>query len=404
MLSGLGLLKLKASSARNDLEAVVDIAAEKVFEIQYLRATAVDGEHDRAERRLELRMLVKMIENDLAHRVAFDIDDDSDVGLRFVADVADAEDDLLLDELGHVLDHFGLVYAVGDLGYDNALAAVLLLLDLCRAADRKLASAELVHCVDAVYAADLGACREVGAFDELHEIVDRAFVAMLNVIIDAVAKFSEIMRRNVGRHTDGDTGRTVQKKVREFGGKYSRLFERFIEVGSHVNRIFLQVAEKFLGNLLHSHLGVTHCGRAVAVDGAEVTVAVDERNSERERLSHADDRFVNRAVAVGVVLADDVADDTGGLQVLRVPRVAELVHRVETAAVNRLKTVSDVGQSTPDDNAHGVIDVISRHRLFNVYFIIRRCRILNLSGHFGIYFFIAHIALYYTIFHPSFTM
>ena len=133
-------------------------------------------------------------------------------------------------------------------------------------------------------------------------------------------------------------------------------------------------------------------------------MAVNERNSERERLSHADDRFVNRAVAVGVVLTDDVADDTGRLQVLRVPRVAELVHRVETAAVNGLKTVSDVGQSAPDDNAHGVIDVISRHRLFDVNFIIRHCRILNLNGHFGIYFFIAHIALYYTIFNPCFTM
>ena len=384
VLTSLGLLEFKTRSARNDLEAVINVAAEEVLEIENLRASAVDGEHDRTESRLELRMLVKMIENDLAHRVAFDVDDDSDVGLRFVADVADTEDDLLLDELGHMLDHFGLVYAVGNLGYDDALAAVLLLLDLGGAADRKLTAAELVHGVDAVYAADLGACREVGALDELHEIVDSAFVAVLNVVIDTVAKFPEIMRRDVGRHADGDTGRAVQKEVREFRGQNGGLFERFVEVGRHIDRILLQIAEKFFGNLLHSHLGVTHRGRAVAVDRAEVAVAVDERNSERERLGHADDRFVNRAVAVGVVLADDVADDTGRLQMLRVPRVAELVHRVETAAMNGLKTVSHVGQGAPDDNAHGVIDVISGHRLFDVDFIIRRYGILNLSGHFGI--------------------
>ena len=359
VLTSLGLLEFKARSARNNLEAVVDVAAEEVFEIQDFRASAVDGEHDRAESRLELRMLVKMIENDLAHRVAFDVDDDSDVGLRFVADVADAENNLLLDEFGHVLYHFGLVYAVGDLGYDDALAAVLLLLDLGGAADRKLTAAELVHGVDAVYAADLGACREVGTLDELHEIVDSAFVAVLNVVIDTVAELPEIMRRDVGRHADGDTGRAVQKEIRKFSGKYGRLFKRFVEVWRHVDRILLQIAEKFFGNLLHSHLGITHRGRAVAVDGAEVAVAVDERNSERERLGHADDRSVNRAVAVGVVLADYVADDTGRLQMLRVPRVAEFVHRVETAAVNGLKTISDVGQSAPDDDAHGVIDVIA---------------------------------------------
>ena len=67
--------------------------------------------------------------------------------------------------------------------------------------------------------------------------------------------------------------------------------------------------------LAHPALGVTHGRRRIAVDRAEVALTVDEHVAHREVLGHADERVVDRAVAVRVVLTDDVADDARALEV-----------------------------------------------------------------------------------------
>src|SRR5690606_24880487 len=41
--------------------------------------------------------------------------------------------------------------------------------------------------------------------------------------------------------------------------------------------------------------------------------------------------------------------------------------RVKNAAMHGLETVTDVGQSSPDDYAHGVIQVRSAHLVFDLY-------------------------------------
>ena len=61
-------------------------------------------------------------------------------------------------------------------------------------------------------------------------------------------------------------------------------------------------------------LGVAR-GGGLEVGRAEVAVAVDERVAQREVLGHAHQRVVDRAVAVGVVLAHHVAGDPGALHV-----------------------------------------------------------------------------------------
>ena len=271
-----------------------------------------------------------------------------------------------------MLDHLGLVDGVGDLGDDDALAAVLLDLDFCLAADAELSAPELVHRGDSVVAADLRARREVRPLDELHEIVDGASLAVLHVVVDAVAELVQVVRRDVRRHADGDAGRAVEKEVRKLRGEDRRFLERLVEVRHHVDGVLLEVVEKFVRHALHPDFGVTHRRRAVAVDRAEVAVSVDERNPEREVLRHADDRVVDRGVAVRVVLADHFADDARRLHVLDARSRPELVHREEAAAVDWLHSVAGVRKCAPDDYAHRVVDVIAGHRLF--YVDVLKCR------------------------------
>ena len=58
-----------------------------------------------------------------------------------------------------------------------------------------------------------------------------------------------------------------------------------------------------------ARFGVAVRRRRIAVDRAEVPLAVDERIAQREILHHAHERVVDRRVAVRVVLAEHVADD-----------------------------------------------------------------------------------------------
>jgi hypothetical protein len=65
----------------------------------------VDRQHDRAEGGLELGVLVEVVEHDAAHRPALELDDDADAVLvGLVADVGDALDLLVVDQIGDLLD------------------------------------------------------------------------------------------------------------------------------------------------------------------------------------------------------------------------------------------------------------------------------------------------------------
>ena len=124
VLARLRLFQLEASAARQHVEAVVCVGAEEVVKVEDFRPSAVYRQHDCAERRLQLRVLVEVVEHDFRHRVALDLHDYADVRLGLVANVAHALDNLVLHEVGHVDEHFALVHRVRDFGDDDAFAAV----------------------------------------------------------------------------------------------------------------------------------------------------------------------------------------------------------------------------------------------------------------------------------------
>ena len=89
----------------------------------------------------------------------------------------------------------------------------------------------------------------------------------------------------------------------------------------------------------------------------EVALRVDERVAQDPGLGEADERVVDRGVAVGVVVLEDLADDAGALVVGAVVEEAFPQHRVEDAALDGLQAVARIGQRAPDDDAHRVGEV-----------------------------------------------
>ena len=175
------------------------------------------------------------------------------------------------------------------------------------------------------------------------------------------------MRRNIGGHADGDAGGAVDEKARDARGQNDRLFFAFIEIGNEIDGFLFDVGEHFFRDLREARFGVPHRGRRIAVDGAEISLAVDERVAHVEILGHADERVVNRRIAVRMEFAEHFADDFRALAIRLRGGEAELVHAVENAAMDGLEAVAHVGQGAPDDYAHGVIEIRFFHLRFDIH-------------------------------------
>ncbi len=142
-----------------------------------------------------------------------------------------------------------------------------------------------------------------------------------------------------------------------FGGQHDRLLRVAVVRGAEVDRLARDLREQIVGDAREASLGVTEGGRSVAVERAEVAVAVDERVAQREVLREANERVVDRRVAVRVELTHHATDDVRALLVLGVERDALVPHAVQNSALHRLEAVTHVGQRARGDDAQRVVEV-----------------------------------------------
>ena len=68
---------------------MLDVAGDRVLELEQLRPAVIDRQHVDAERRFERGVLVEIVDDDLRIAVALEFDDDAGVLVRLVAHVAD---------------------------------------------------------------------------------------------------------------------------------------------------------------------------------------------------------------------------------------------------------------------------------------------------------------------------
>ena len=69
---------------------------------------------------------------------------------------------------------------------------------------------------------------------------------------------------------------------------------------------------------------------------------------------------------MGVVLAHDLTDDAGGLDVRSVGSQTQLAHAKEDPALHRLEPVPSIGQSARVDDAVGVLEEGVLHLLSDI--------------------------------------
>ncbi len=355
------LVQEELGAAGDDLLAEVDEGLDQVLEVQKLGPAAVERHHVAAEARLQRRVAVELVQNHVGDGVALQLDHDAHaVTVGFVAEIRDAFDALLAHQIGDLLDQRGLVHLIRDLGEDQGLALLAQFLDVGLRPHDDRAAAGHVGRAGARAPEDRAAGREVRARDDVVQALDgdRRIVDQRDAAVDHLA---EVVRRDVGRHADRDAAGAVDEEVGEAGGQDRRLVLRLVVVRVEVDRVLVDVLEEGHRGLRQARFGVAHRGRRIAVDRAEIALAVDQHQPHGEILRHADEGVVDRLVAVRVILTHHVADDARRLHVLAVRQVAVLVHGVQDAAMHRLQAVARIRQGPADDHAHRVGQVGLAH-------------------------------------------
>ena len=181
-----------------------------------------------------------------------------------------------------------------------------------------------------------------------------------------VDNLGEIVRRNLGRHADGDTVGAVDDQVRNARRQNHRLDRGVVEIGNEVDGVLVDVGQQLFGDLGETRLGIPVGRGRIAIDRAEVALSVDQWIAQAPGLRQTHHGVINSGIAVGMVFLQTLADHTGALHVLAVVQHAHVVHGVQNAAMHRLQAVANVGQRASDDDRHRVVEIRTPHLVFNV--------------------------------------
>ena len=84
------------------------------------------------------------------------------------------------------------------------------------------------------------------------------------------------MRRDVGRHADGNAARTIDQHVRKACGQNRRFFLLAVVVVLKIDRVLVDVGQQIGRGLVHAHFSIAHRRRVIAVHRAEVALTIKQ--------------------------------------------------------------------------------------------------------------------------------
>ena len=217
----------------------------------------------------------------------------------------------------------------------------------------------------AVIAQDNWRGREIGTGDDPEQLLarDRGILEEGEAAIDHLA---QVMRRDIGRHANRDAARAVNQQVGESRRQHCRFAPAAVVVVGEIDGVLVEIVEQAVSHPCQPRLGIAHRSRIVGVHRTEIALAIDQRHPQRPILRHADQREVDRAVAVRMVIAHHVADDLGAFAIRAPGDHAAFLRREQDAAMHRLQTVAHIGERAAHDHAHRVIEIAGLHLIDDV--------------------------------------
>src|SRR5439155_3038386 len=188
-------------------------------------------------------VLVEIGNDDFRVRIALQLDDHACIFIRLVANGADFCQHFFVHQRRDAFDEGGAIDVVWNFSDDNLFPAAFELLDPGLAAYLHAATPSLEILFDSRHAADDAAGWKVRPLHVLHERVERD-VWIVDLRADAVDHLAQIVRRNIGRHADGDAGSAINEQVWKRSWENGWLGARFVVIRDEIDRVFLHVGHQ----------------------------------------------------------------------------------------------------------------------------------------------------------------
>ena len=282
---------------------------------------------------------------------------------RLVAHVGDQRQFLVVEQLGEPLDQARLLHQPGNFGDDDDVSAAAGVFLLPTRAHAERAAAGIVGFRNLGRRIDDDAAdREIRTLDPFEQRA-AARLRIVDQIERGVAQLGHVVRRDGGRHADGDALRAVGEQIGKCRRQHHRLAAGAVIGRTEIDRVLVDAIEQQSGNFGEPRLGVAHGGGVIAVDIAEIALPVDQRIALREILRQTHQRVVDRLVAVRMEITHHVADHLGRFLEGRIGVEPQHAHAVEDAAVHRLQAVARVRQCAIHDGGERVGEVALLQRL-----------------------------------------
>ena len=203
-------------------------------------------------------MTPQLVEYDVSRRIALQIDDDAHaLAAGFVADVGHALNALVFGRFGNLLDKPGFANLKRYTGKDDRATVSFAFLNLMPGTLHDGALALAICRTRAASAEDQRASREIRGWDDVDQFIDRNR-RIVDIGQAGLDYFAQIVRRNVGRHADGDTASAIDQKVRETGRENLRLFAAAVIVRLEIDSVLVEIVQKSVCDLVQARFGVTH--------------------------------------------------------------------------------------------------------------------------------------------------
>ncbi len=238
------LVEQEFRATRNHFLAEGNECTQHIEKVELFRLPTVQRHHVAAKRGLQWRVAIKLVQHHISNRIALQFNHNAIAfAVRFVAQVGNAFNTLVAHQFGHFLDHRSLVHLIGNFGDDDSFAVATHWFNRYATAHDDRATTRGVSRIDASASENNTTGREIRTRDDLHHFF-QLNGWIFNERYAAVDDFAKIMRRDVGRHTDRNTARTIDKQVRKACRQNHRFPLAAIIVILKINRILVDIRQK----------------------------------------------------------------------------------------------------------------------------------------------------------------
>ena len=305
------LIKFKFRATGNDLLAEGDERLQHLPQIHQLWTAIIQRQHIGTKAGLQLRIPIKLVQHHLGNRVALQLNDNAHtIAVTFVAQIGNALNRFIPHQISDFLNHRGFVHLIRNFRNDDGLPVFANFFNRGTAPHNNRATPRHHGRCGAITTQNKRAGREIRPGHDLQQFFVGHFV-LANNGLRRVNQFTQIMRWNIGCHTNCNTVRAVNQQIWKTRRKHHRLAFGIIVIVLKIDCVAVDIFKQCLRRLGHTHFGITHGRRRVAINRTKIALPVKQRQAHGKLLLHSHQRIVNRLVTMRVIFTDNVTNHTG---------------------------------------------------------------------------------------------